>query len=74
MQVIPNDFICCASRDFVCHGTFKVARLDGMKGETFFSSIFPAIILFFVFTSTVLINFSRFLKPQPTRAIVLHHL
>ena len=32
MQVKPNDFLCCASGDFVGPGTFKVARLDGMKG------------------------------------------
>ena len=32
MQVKPYDFLCCASGDFVRPGTFKVARLDGMKG------------------------------------------
>ena len=32
MPVKPNDFLCCASQDFMGTGTFKVAKLDGMKG------------------------------------------
>ena len=41
-----------------------------------FSSIFPVIILFFVFTSTVPMIFSlfNFLKPQPTCAVVVIHV
>ena len=32
MQVNPRDFLCCAGGDFVCPGTYKVARLDKTEG------------------------------------------